>query len=85
MEIFLGVAMFSAVVLLLVVIILLAKWQLVASGNISIDVNEQKKIEVPAGGKLLGALSDQGIFVSSACGGGNSPMSALRPGYSPLL
>ena len=47
-EVFLGVAMFSAVVLLLVVIILLAKWQLVASGNIVIDVNGQKKIEVPA-------------------------------------
>ena len=71
-EVFLGVAMFSAVVLLLVVIILLAKWQLVASGNIVIDVNGQKKIEVPAGGKLLNALSEQGIFVSSACGGGGT-------------
>ncbi|MFC1757993.1 NADH:ubiquinone reductase (Na(+)-transporting) subunit F [Planctomycetota bacterium] len=71
-EVFLGVAMFSAVVLLLVVIILLAKWHLVASGNIVIDVNGQKKIEVPAGGKLLNALSDQGIFVSSACGGGGT-------------
>jgi len=45
---------------------------LVASGNIEILVNDQKTIEVPAGGKLLGALSDAGIFVSSACGGGGT-------------
>ncbi len=72
LEVFLGVAMFTAVVLALVAIILAAKSQLVASGNVSIMVNEQKKIEVPAGGKLLGALSDAGIFVSSACGGGGT-------------
>ncbi len=71
-EIFLGVAMFTSVVLALVVIILVAKRGLVASGNIAIDINEQKTIEVPTGGKLLGALSDQGIFVSSACGGGGT-------------
>ncbi|MEM9353492.1 MAG: NADH:ubiquinone reductase (Na(+)-transporting) subunit F [Planctomycetota bacterium] len=72
MEVFLGVAMFTAVVLALVAIILAAKSQLVASGNVSIMVNEQKEIEVPAGGKLLGALADAGIFVSSACGGGGT-------------
>ena len=27
---------------------------------------------VPAGGKLLGALADAGVFVSSACGGGGT-------------
>ena len=27
---------------------------------------------MPAGGKLLGALASQGIFVPSACGGGGS-------------
>ena len=71
-EILLGVAMFTAIVLVLVLVILAAKAQLVASGNVKIVVNEQKTIEVPAGGKLLGALSDAGIFVSSACGGGGT-------------
>ena len=71
-EIFLGVLMFTAIVLALVAIILAAKSQLVASGNVEITINEQKTIEVPAGGKLLGALSDAGIFVSSACGGGGT-------------
>ena len=64
--------MFTSVVLALVVIILLAKRGLVASGDISININERKTVQVPAGGKLLSALSDQGVFVSSACGGGGT-------------
>ena len=72
MTIILGVLMFTLVVLALVAVILAAKNQLVASGPVKIVVNEQKEIEVPAGGKLLGALSDAGIFVSSACGGGGT-------------
>ena len=67
-----GVLMFTLVVLALVVIILFAKSQLVASGNVKIEVNEQKTITVPAGGKLLNALADAGVFVSSACGGGGT-------------
>ena len=72
LTIFFGVLMFTIVVLALVAIILFAKSQLVASGDVSIKINDQKTIKVPAGGKLLGALSDAGIFVSSACGGGGT-------------
>ncbi len=70
--IFLGVAMFTVVVVALVLLILAAKSQLVASGPVKILINNQKTVEVPAGGKLLGALADAGIFVSSACGGGGT-------------
>ena len=70
--IFLGVTMFTVVVLALVAIILLAKSKLVASGDVKIRVNNQKDLNIPAGGKLLGALADAGIFVSSACGGGGT-------------
>jgi len=72
LEILLGVAMFTVIVLALVILILAAKARLVASGDVSILVNEQKTITVPAGGKLLNALSDSGILVSSACGGGGT-------------
>jgi Na+-transporting NADH:ubiquinone oxidoreductase subunit F len=72
MEIFLGVFMFTGIVLTLVWVILQARSFLVASGNVKITVNNQKVLEVPAGGKLLSALSAQGIFVSSACGGGGT-------------
>lgn len=68
----LGVTMFTLVVIGLVVVILGAKSQLVASGPVTITINSQKEVEVPAGGKLLGALADAGVFVSSACGGGGT-------------
>jgi Na+-transporting NADH:ubiquinone oxidoreductase subunit F len=71
-EIFLGVGMFTGIVLVLVVLILLAKWQLVASGDVNVLINDQKTITVPAGGKLLGALAAHQIYVSSACGGGGT-------------
>lgn len=71
-EILLGVLIFTAVVLALVGIILAAKNFLVASGDVTISVNGQKEIVVPAGGKLLNALCDAEIFVSSACGGGGT-------------
>ncbi|MEQ8847537.1 NADH:ubiquinone reductase (Na(+)-transporting) subunit F [Botrimarina sp.] len=70
--IFLGVAMFTIVVLALVAVILAAKQKLVPSGPVSILVNGEKELKVSAGGKLLGALADEGIFVSSACGGGGT-------------
>ena len=72
MEILLGVLMFTLIVLALVCVILAAKAQLVASGPVKIVINDQKEIEVAAGGKLLGALADADVFVSSACGGGGT-------------
>jgi len=74
MEIFLGVAMFTIIVLALVVIILSAKAKLVSTGDITISINDdaEKSINTQAGGKLLGALANAGVFVSSACGGGGT-------------
>ena len=73
MEIVLGVLMFTGLVLALVGMILWARARLVASGDVTISVNDgQKVLKVPAGGKLLGALASEGIFVSSACGGGGT-------------
>ena len=74
LEVYLGVGMFTAIVVLLVLVIIAAKSKLVASGDIIIGVNgdADKAIKTSAGNKLLGALSEAGIFVSSACGGGGS-------------
>ena len=72
MEILLGVLFFMAIVLALVGVILFAKKQLVASGDVTITVNGQKRLVVPAGGKLLNALAANKLFVSSACGGGGT-------------
>ncbi len=72
LEILLGVVMFTGVVLALVGLILFARKWLVASGNVDILINDQKTVTVPVGGKLLGALAANNIFVSSACGGGGT-------------
>lgn len=68
-EIMLGAGFFTAIVILLVGLILLARSKLVASGKVKITINDKKIIEVPVGGKLLGALGNAGLFISSACGG----------------
>jgi Na+-transporting NADH:ubiquinone oxidoreductase subunit F len=70
--ILLGVLMFTLVVIALVLLILAAKKALISAGNVKILVNDSKELSVPCGGKLLSALADQGIFVSSACGGGGT-------------
>ncbi len=70
--ILIGVAIFTIVVLALVVVILGAKRVLIPAGNVRIRINNQKEISVPRGGKLMGALASEGIFVSSACGGGGT-------------
>ena len=72
LEIGLGVLMFTAIILGLVVIILTARSKLVASGSVSLTINDEKKVSVSAGGKLLNILADQKLFVSSACGGGGT-------------
>ena len=74
MEIILGVSMFTAIVIALVLVILFAKSKLVSSGDVTININgdPEKAVTTAAGGKLLGALADQGIFIPSACGGGGT-------------
>lgn len=71
-EILLAVTMFTGVILLLVVIILIARSKLVSTGKISININHEKDIQIPGGGKLLTALAAEKIFLSSACGGGGT-------------
>lgn len=67
-----SVGIFTTVVVALVGLILVARKSLVAQGDVKIMVNGQKEIVVPAGGKLMNALADAEIFVSSACGGGGT-------------
>lgn len=74
LEIIFGVVMFTAIIMALVAVIIVARSQLVSSGAVHIEINDdpEKAVDCSAGGKLLTALSDQEIFVSSACGGGGT-------------
>ena len=72
LQIILGVTMFTVVILALVAFIIAARSKLVASGDVNIEINGEKTITVPAGDKLLQTLSNAGLFLPSACGGGGS-------------
>ena len=71
-EFALGITFFTMIVLALVFLILFARGRLVSSGNVNITINGERTISVPAGGKLLGVLAGEKIFVPSACGGGGT-------------
>lgn len=64
---------FLALVLILVAILLLAKRWLVATGAVTININDGKKVlETESGKTLLMTLGDRGVHLSSACGGKGS-------------
>ncbi|MDH3533317.1 MAG: 2Fe-2S iron-sulfur cluster-binding protein, partial [Gammaproteobacteria bacterium] len=71
-EVGLGIALFTTIVLVLVVVILAARSRLVSTGNVTVLVNDDKELSMPVGVKLMQGLADAGIFVASACGGGGT-------------
>ncbi len=81
-------AVFLIIILILVVLLLVAKNKLVASGNVNLLVNDERNMSVPMGGTLLNALQNQGIFLSSACGGkgscGQCRCQVLEGGGAPI-
>ena len=87
-EIAIAVTLFTGIVGMLAILILMARSRLVPSGDITINVNDEKDLAVPAGGKLLTALSAQQLFLPSACGGGGTcgqcRVKVLEGGGAPL-
>jgi Na+-transporting NADH:ubiquinone oxidoreductase subunit F len=67
-----GVGIFLVMTLLLVVILLVAKKYLVSSGNVTVTINNDKKVEVASGQPLLTAMATKNVFLPSACGGKGS-------------
>jgi Na+-transporting NADH:ubiquinone oxidoreductase subunit F len=72
MEIILGIVLFTLIIMALVFLILGARSRLVSTGDVNIIINDEKTIKTKPGSKLLGALADADLFVSSACGGGGT-------------
>ncbi len=75
-------------VLILVTVLLVAKAKLLPSGKVKLLINGQKEIEVETGSTLLSTLSNQKIFLPSACGGGGTCLQCechvLKGGGEPL-
>jgi Na+-transporting NADH:ubiquinone oxidoreductase subunit F len=63
---------FLAIVLALVATLLFARAKLTAVGTVTVNINDEKDVTVNPGGTLLSTLSEQGIFLPSACGGGGT-------------
>ena len=70
-DIFLGVIAFTVSVNLMVIVILISRKFLIATGNVEIQLNEDpdRILQVQAGDKLLQTLANEEMFLSSACGG----------------
>jgi Na+-transporting NADH:ubiquinone oxidoreductase subunit F len=67
-----SVLAFFLVITLLVVALLYAKSKLTPKGNITISINDEKVLEVSPGSSLLSTLSNESIYLPSACGGGGT-------------
>ncbi|MFA8300910.1 MAG: NADH:ubiquinone reductase (Na(+)-transporting) subunit F [Hyphomicrobiales bacterium] len=70
--VFISVVVFLVIILLLVSILLYAKKKLTPQGEVKIKINGEKELEVEPGSTLLSTLSNNNIFLPSACGGGGT-------------
>ncbi len=71
--ILIAIAAFLVITLVLVALLLYAKAKLVASGEVTIDINNgERVITTESGSTLLSTLADNKVFLPSACGGGGS-------------
>lgn len=67
-----SIVAFLIIVLVLVATLLYARAKLTAVGKVKININEEKEVTVDPGSSLLSTLSESGIFLPSACGGGGT-------------
>ena len=72
LDVLLGAGLFTAIILVLVFVILAARSRLVASGTVTVLVNEDRELKLPVGVKLMQGLADADLFLASACGGGGT-------------
>ncbi len=67
-----AIVVFFVVTIVLVAVLLYAKSKLTSSGEVKININDDKELMVESGNTLLSTLGDNGIFLPSACGGGGA-------------
>ena len=62
----------AVVVLALVTILFVAQKKLLPQGEVSVSINGEKDLAVKPGANLLNVLSNNSVFLPSACGGGGT-------------
>ena len=70
--VFSSIIVFLFIIFTLVGILLFVKSKLSPAGKIKLIINGEKELEVDGGNTVLTTLSDAGIFLPSACGGGGT-------------
>ncbi|MBO2522902.1 MAG: NADH:ubiquinone reductase (Na(+)-transporting) subunit F [Bacteroidetes bacterium] len=70
-----SVIVFLIAVLIPVAILIIVKKRLTPKGNVKININDERELEVKPGNSLLQTLAEEQIYLPSACGGkGNCGM-----------
>ncbi len=64
-----SITVFLVIILLLVIMLLYAKAKLTPQGEVKLTINDEKELIVDPGYNLLLTLSDNKIYLPSACGG----------------
>jgi len=69
-----GMGLFTVIVVMLTLVVEFARSKLAVGGKVKLIINgdQKKPLQLNAGGKLLGTLAEQNIFLPSACGGGGT-------------
>jgi Na+-transporting NADH:ubiquinone oxidoreductase subunit F len=70
--IIISVVVFLSTILILVSVLLIAKKKLTPQGEVTISINDEKEIITEPGSSLLSTLTEEKIFLPSACGGGGT-------------
>lgn len=70
-EVLVGVLVFTAVIILLVLLLNFVGNLLLPQGEVSLVINDDasKSLKVQTGGTVLSALASQNVYLPSACGG----------------
>ncbi len=67
-----SIIVFLVIIMLLVAGLLYARRKLTPQGKVNININDEKDLEVDPGSTLLSTLSNEEIYLPSACGGGGT-------------
>ncbi len=70
--ILLSIIVFLTIILAIVSLLLYARSKLVPSGPVKININNEKDLNIESGNTLLTTLSENEIYLPSACGGGGT-------------
>ncbi|MCK5080433.1 MAG: 2Fe-2S iron-sulfur cluster binding domain-containing protein, partial [Bacteroidales bacterium] len=67
-----SIIIFLLVIMFLVAMLLYARKKLTPQGEVTLTINDEKKLVVNPGSTILSTLSAEKIFLPSACGGGGT-------------